>query len=64
MEQIVNELKERRLAAGLTLTELADKMGAERARLSNIERGKSGLTLKALYRYAEALGLKVTIKFE
>lgn len=64
MEQVIQELKDRRLDAGVTLGELARRMGAERARLSEIENGRGGLTLKMMYRWAEALGLKVTIKFE
>lgn len=57
-------MRERRLEAGVTLGELARRMGAERARLSEIENGRGGLTLKMMYRWAEALGLKVTINFE
>ena len=64
MEQVIQELKDRRLEAGVTLRELARRMGAERARLSEIENGRGGLTLKMMYRWAEALGLRVTIKFE
>jgi len=64
MEQIASELKARRKAAGLTLAEVADRIGTPRARLSEIENGHIGLTLKRLYEYADALGLKVTIKFE
>lgn len=64
MEQVIQELKDRRLAAGVTLSELARRIGAERARLSEIENGRGGLTLKMMYRWAEALGLRVTIKFD
>lgn len=64
MEQVIQELKDRRLEAGVTLGELARRMGAERARLSEIENGRGGLTLKRLYQYAEALGLSVTINFK
>ena len=64
MEQVIQELKDRRLDAGVTLGELARRMGAERARLSEIENGRGGLTLKMMYRWAEALGLRVTINFK
>lgn len=57
-------MKDRRLEAGVTLGELARRMGAERARLSEIENGRGGLTLKMMYRWAEALGLSVTINFK
>ena len=64
VEQIIKELKQRRLDAGVSLSELARRMDTERARLSEIENGHGGLTLKRMLDWAEALGLKVTIKFE
>lgn len=64
VEQIVKELKQRRQDAGVSLSELARRMDTERARLSEIENGHGGLTLKRMLDWAEALGLKVTIKFE
>lgn len=64
MERIIAELKERRLAAGVSIGELARRMGTDRARISEIENGRGGLTLRMLYRYADALGLSVTINFE
>ena len=64
MNQIVEELKARRIEAGLSLLQLAIRMHTVPARLSEIENGRGGLTLKRMYDWAEALGLKVTIKFE
>lgn len=64
MEQVIQELKERRLEAGVSIGEIARRMGTDRARISEIENGRGGLTLKRLYQYAKALGLSVTIKFE
>lgn len=64
MEQIVNTLKGHRLASGVTIKELAYRMKTSPARVSEIEHGKGGLTLKKLLAYANALGLSVTIKFE
>ena len=64
MEQVISELKTRRQDAGVSLSELARRMNTERARLSEIENGHGGLTLKRMLEWAEALGLKVTIKFE
>ena len=64
MERVVEELRERRLEAGVSIGEIARRMGTDRARISEIENGRGGLTLKRLYQYAEALGLKVTINFE
>ena len=64
MNQVIDELRARRLEAGVSVSELAKRMGTERARISEIENGRGGLTLKRMYQYAEALGLSVTINFE
>lgn len=48
----------------MSIGELARRMGTPRERISEIENGIGGLTLKRMYQYAEALGLKVTINFE
>jgi transcriptional regulator with XRE-family HTH domain len=64
MEEVINELKARRLAAGVSISEVARRMGTDRAKISEIENGRVGLTLKRMLAYADALGLKVTIKFE
>lgn len=64
MEEIINELKARRISKGLSISEVARRIGTSHPTLSFIESGKLGLTLKMLYRYAEAIGVKVTIKFE
>lgn len=64
MEQVISELKTRRQDAGVSLSELARRMNCERARLWEIENGRGGLTLKRMIQWADALGLKVTIKFE
>lgn len=64
MEEIILQLKMFRIRQHISIAELARRMNAERARLSEIENGRGGLTLKRLYQWAEALGYKVTIKFE
>lgn len=64
MERVVEQLRARRLDAGVSIGELARRMGTPRERISEIENGRGGLTLKRMYQYAEALGLKVTINFE
>lgn len=64
MEEIINELKQRRKDAGLSISEVARRIGTDRAKISEIENGHIGLTLKRMLAYADALGLKVTIKFE
>ena len=64
MEEIINELKALREAKGLSISEVARRMGTNYSRISEIENGRGGLTLKRLLNYADALGLKVIIKFE
>ena len=64
MEEIINELKQRRKDAGVSISEVARRMGTDRTKISEIENGHIGLTLKRMLAYADALGLKVTIKFE
>lgn len=64
MRQIVEQLKAIREGQNMSLSELARKMGTERSRLSEIERGKVGLTLKRLYQWAEALGMEVNINLK
>lgn len=64
MDRVIEELRRRRLEAGVSIGELARRMGTDRSRISEIENGRGGLTLKRLYQYAEALGLSVTINFE
>lgn len=64
MRQIVEQLKAIREGQNMSLSELARKMGTERSRLSEIERGKVGLTLKRLYQWAEALGVEVNLNLK
>lgn len=64
MEEIINELKMHRIRQHLSITEVARRMGTVRTKISEIENGRVGLTLKRMLAYADALGLKVTIKFE
>jgi len=64
MEDVVARLKEERIRQGISLGELSRRMGTERARLSEIENGRGGLTLKRLYQWCEALGLDVIINFK
>lgn len=64
MEQIIQELKMRRIRQHVSITEVANRIGTDRSNISEIENGRGGLTLKRLYQWADALGLKVTIKFE
>ncbi|MBS0634690.1 MAG: helix-turn-helix transcriptional regulator [Verrucomicrobia bacterium] len=58
-ENIYKNLKQLRKERGLTLSNLADKMGSDYQQLSRVERGKSRLTVDMLMRMAEALDTPV-----
>lgn len=64
MEEVIKKLQEIRISKDMSLSEVARRMCCERARLSEIENGKGGLTLKRMLQWADALGVKVTINFE
>ena len=46
---------------GLTITQLAERAGIQRAHLSRIEAGKYAVTLETIQAIAEALGMIVDI---
>jgi transcriptional regulator with XRE-family HTH domain len=48
-----------RIAAGLTQTELAAKMGVDRAYISGLELGQRNPTVVTLWHIAQALGVRV-----
>ncbi|WP_457253620.1 helix-turn-helix domain-containing protein [Pedococcus sp. P5_B7] len=52
-------LRQRRLDAGLTLSELAERAGLSLSYLSEVERGRKLMSLEALDAYALALGMLV-----
>ncbi len=65
-KQLWLQLIEARLAAGLTQTELAKKLGVSQAQVARIEKkGYDSYTLTSLRRYIEALGkgfsLQITV---
>ena len=63
MEEIVLQLKMLRIRQHISIAEVARRIGTDRARMSEIENGRGGLTLKRLYLWANALGYNVNIKF-
>jgi len=64
IRSIFYDLKARRQAAGLSVTELANRMGANRQCLADAENGLSGMTLQRMFEMADALGLTVSVKFD
>lgn len=55
LERVGFRVRERRLAAGLTQAELADKCGLHRTFVGSVERGERNLALLSLRKIAAAL---------
>ena len=56
---ITNNIRSARKAAGLTLDELAAKVGVSTPHLSEMERGIKSVSVERLHKIAEALGCHV-----
>ncbi len=60
MLQLLHDLKKARESAGLSLTDLAQRTGMDKAVLSKMENGRHGIpTLPSLARYAQAVGMQL-----
>jgi DNA-binding XRE family transcriptional regulator len=60
MRLAVAELRKARISAGLSLSQLADRSGIDKAALSRLERGlQANPTVETLCRYAAALGKRM-----
>jgi DNA-binding XRE family transcriptional regulator len=58
-------LKEERLAAGLTLAEVAERSGIDKSALSRLEHGQQvNPTYETLWRYAAAIGKRMLLAFQ
>jgi transcriptional regulator with XRE-family HTH domain len=53
-------LRELRVAAGLSVADLAERVGTTSATVSRLERGSRGLTLGWMRRFALAIGVRAT----
>jgi transcriptional regulator with XRE-family HTH domain len=60
MSTAPNRIKELREAAGLTLQELAEKLGTDRSQVRRLECGERRLTLEWMTRISEALGASLS----
>jgi len=54
-------LKEARIAADLTLAELAERTGTQRSYISEIEHGHRNATIETMSKLAAAIGLELNI---
>ena len=61
----IAELKRRRDEQGLSLADVSERSGLDRALLSRLENGKIlNPTMATLWRYADAIGTQVTLAVE
>jgi transcriptional regulator with XRE-family HTH domain len=61
---IGKQIREARLAAGLSQEALAAKIGMTRGNFVRIEKGQTNVTIESLLRVANGLGLKVAVLLE
>ena len=62
--QLASVLIGARADAGLTQTELAERMGTTQSAVARLEGGRSNPSMKTLERYGEATGTRLKISFE
>ena len=58
-QQVAMRLRERRIALGLTLQQVAERLGTSYQQVYKYETGVSRVTVGRLYQLAEALGVEV-----
>ena len=63
-EQVVELIRQRRKARGLSQRELASKLGITQARMSEIESGRAGLSVERLIAIVVMLGLELVLRDE
>jgi transcriptional regulator with XRE-family HTH domain len=64
VRQLLHSLKHQREAAGLSLADVADRTGIDKAALSRLENGhQPNPTVETLYRYARGIGKQLAWTF-
>jgi ribosome-binding protein aMBF1 (putative translation factor) len=61
---VIGEIIKARVEKGMTQKELAKKMGTKQSVISRLERGNGNPSLKFLQRLAQALELRLMIRFQ
>ena len=61
--QLIDTLVSMRTQAGLTQTDIAEKMGTQPSNISRLESGKVSPKLETLRNYAHACGFKLKLQF-
>ncbi|WP_281188871.1 helix-turn-helix domain-containing protein [Vibrio harveyi] len=59
----INTLLSMRESAGLTQSEVAERMGTKESNVSRLETGAGNPTLKTLMKYAQACGCQLSLGF-
>jgi len=59
---IIEKLIEKRIEQGITQTELAKRIGTKQTAISRFESGTYNPSVSFLYKVADALGAKMTVK--
>ena len=62
--QAIGDLKLARQAQGLSLQEVAERMGTDRANVHRLEQGSGNPTVATVARYAQAVGSRMVITLE
>lgn len=63
VEGVLNELKQAREAAGLSLADIRDRTGMDRSAIAKLENGaRANPTLETLVRYAAAVGKRLVVQ--
>jgi ribosome-binding protein aMBF1 (putative translation factor) len=60
----IGTLKEARETLGLSLQDVAERMGTDRANVHRLENSQGNPTLSTLARYADAVGKRMVISFD
>ena len=64
LAQTVGDLKRARQSQGLSLQEVAERMGTDRSNVHRLERSSGNPTVATLARYAKAIGKRMVITLE
>ena len=61
---MARELIAARSRAGLTQSDVAERMGTTQSTVARLEGGKAAPTLRSLQRYAQAVGCRAVVRIE
>ena len=62
--ELIDTLLSMREKAGLTQSQVAERMGTKEANICRLEKGKGNPTLKTLLRYAKACGCQLNLGYK